>query len=267
MAARADGAARGRRRSGAGSRSSASARPRPSGRSASSSGRSQDGPLPRPQLGERLRAAGSPRRASACRTCSALAAARGLIVLGVCGERLRAGARLARRRPAPPPDRDAALAELARRYLRGHGPATAADLATWSGLGLRAARAGLAAIAGELAAGRRAASTWRTRDAPGAARRRACCRRSTPTCWAGRTAGSRSRPSTRGGSTRAAGSCARRRWRTAASSATWTAPGGKVGLEPFAPLDPEDAAALGRGRRRGGVQRAVTRIRGRALLT
>jgi uncharacterized Fe-S cluster-containing radical SAM superfamily protein len=43
-----------------------------------------------------------------------------------------------------------ALAELARRYLRGHGPADAADLASWSGLPLRDARAGLAAIAGEL---------------------------------------------------------------------------------------------------------------------
>ena len=53
--------------------------------------------------------------------------------------------------PPDPPDRDAALAELARRYLRGHGPATAADLASWSGLGLRDARAGLAAIGDELA--------------------------------------------------------------------------------------------------------------------
>ena len=46
--------------------------------------------------------------------------------------------------------RPAALAELARGYLRGHGPASAADLAVWSGLPLRDARAGLEAIAGEL---------------------------------------------------------------------------------------------------------------------
>jgi Winged helix DNA-binding domain len=39
--------------------------------------------------------------------------------------------------------RRAALAELARRYLAGHGPATAPDLALWSGLPLRDARAGL----------------------------------------------------------------------------------------------------------------------------
>jgi winged helix DNA-binding protein len=46
--------------------------------------------------------------------------------------------------------RPAALAELARGYLRGHGPASAADLAVWSGLPLRDARAGLEEIAGEL---------------------------------------------------------------------------------------------------------------------
>jgi hypothetical protein len=51
--------------------------------------------------------------------------------------------------PAPV-DRDAALAELARRYLAGHGPADDRDLAKWAGLPLRDARAGLGAIASEL---------------------------------------------------------------------------------------------------------------------
>lgn len=50
----------------------------------------------------------------------------------------------------PPFDREAALAELARRYLRAFGPATDRDLASWSGLGLREVRAGLEAIAPEL---------------------------------------------------------------------------------------------------------------------
>jgi hypothetical protein len=52
--------------------------------------------------------------------------------------------------PARPVDRDAALAELARRYLVGHGPADDRDLARWAGLPLRDARAGLGAIASEL---------------------------------------------------------------------------------------------------------------------
>jgi hypothetical protein len=52
--------------------------------------------------------------------------------------------------PQKPVDRDAALAELARRYLAGHGPADDRDLARWAGLPLRDARAGLAAIAAEL---------------------------------------------------------------------------------------------------------------------
>jgi hypothetical protein len=49
-----------------------------------------------------------------------------------------------------PVDRDAALAELARRYLAGHRRAEDRDLANWAGVTLRDARAGLAAIAGEL---------------------------------------------------------------------------------------------------------------------
>jgi hypothetical protein len=49
-----------------------------------------------------------------------------------------------------PVDRDAALRELARRYLAGHGPATDRDLARWAGLPLRDVRAGLRGIGGEL---------------------------------------------------------------------------------------------------------------------
>ena len=50
----------------------------------------------------------------------------------------------------PPFDRGAALAELARRYLRGFGPASDRDFARWAGLPLRDIRAGLAAIGAEL---------------------------------------------------------------------------------------------------------------------
>jgi Winged helix DNA-binding domain len=47
-------------------------------------------------------------------------------------------------------ERDRGLAELARRYLVGHGPADERDLARWAELPLRDARAGLSAIASEL---------------------------------------------------------------------------------------------------------------------
>jgi hypothetical protein len=47
-------------------------------------------------------------------------------------------------------DHDRALAELARRYLAGHGPADDRDLAKWAQLSLRDARAGLKAIASEI---------------------------------------------------------------------------------------------------------------------
>ncbi len=50
----------------------------------------------------------------------------------------------------PGVDRGRALAELARRYLAGHGPADERDLAKWAQLPLRDARAGLNAIASGL---------------------------------------------------------------------------------------------------------------------
>ena len=50
----------------------------------------------------------------------------------------------------PKLDRPRALAELARRYLAGHGPADDRDLARWAKVTLRDARAGLQAIASEL---------------------------------------------------------------------------------------------------------------------
>jgi hypothetical protein len=45
--------------------------------------------------------------------------------------------------PAPVRGRDEALAELAERYVTGHGPAQAIDLAWWSGLTVRDARRAL----------------------------------------------------------------------------------------------------------------------------
>ncbi|SDN46422.1 Winged helix DNA-binding domain-containing protein [Klenkia soli] len=47
-------------------------------------------------------------------------------------------------------DRPAAVAEVVRRYLAGHGPATERDLAWWTGLTLTEVRAGFAAVRDEL---------------------------------------------------------------------------------------------------------------------
>jgi hypothetical protein len=125
-----------------------------------------DGPLTRPELAERLAAHGIATEGQATPHLLGLAALRGVAVPGPLRDGRQAfalardwlgsdapgpaGARgpAGRRRPAPP-DRDAALAELARRYLTAHGPASEADLAAWIGLPLRDARAGFAAIAGE----------------------------------------------------------------------------------------------------------------------
>src|ERR671920_453006 len=86
-----------------------------------------------------------------------LAARRGLALLGPVrdGEQAFALPRdwlgAAPALPLEGSERAVALAELARRYLAGHGPATAADLSAWAGLGLGDARAGLTAIRAELA--------------------------------------------------------------------------------------------------------------------
>jgi hypothetical protein len=46
--------------------------------------------------------------------------------------------------------RNEALAELSRRYFRGHGPATAQDFAWWSGLTMTDVRSGIEAVQSEL---------------------------------------------------------------------------------------------------------------------
>jgi hypothetical protein len=108
-----------------------------------------DGARSRRELTDHLAAAGVPVAGQAVHHCVRLAALHGRAVL-VPG--VAAGSLLVRAidLPAAPSDRDAAVVELARRYLRGHGPATAADLAVWSGLPLRDARAGLRGLGAAL---------------------------------------------------------------------------------------------------------------------
>jgi hypothetical protein len=93
----------------------------------------------------------------------------GLLCSGAPRAKQATWALLARR--APPAGaaltHDEALAELARRYFRSRGPASAADFAWWSGLAPAEARAGLAAVAAELTSESIAGvTTWRAREAP-----------------------------------------------------------------------------------------------------
>jgi hypothetical protein len=110
-----------------------------------------EGPLTRAQLRDRLDAAGVPTKGQALVHTLALASHRGLVLRGPIVEREQAFV-LVRDWLGPPEtvDRDRALAELARRFLAGHAPADARDLARWAGVTVGAARAGLAAIASEL---------------------------------------------------------------------------------------------------------------------
>jgi uncharacterized protein YcaQ len=111
----------------------------------------EEGPLDRLELRARLHAAGVPTEGQALIHLLMLTCLRGIAVRGPVAGRRHAYALVADwLGPQPQVDREAALAELARRYLAGHGPAGDRDLARWAGLPLRDARAGLEAIAAEL---------------------------------------------------------------------------------------------------------------------
>jgi Winged helix DNA-binding domain len=104
-----------------------------------------DGPLTRAQLRERVAAAGVRTEGQALVHILLLASIRGLVVRGPVTGRDQAFV-LARDWLGPQPpavSREAALGELARRYLAGHAPAADRDLARWAGIGLRDARLGL----------------------------------------------------------------------------------------------------------------------------
>jgi hypothetical protein len=111
----------------------------------------EEGPLTGKQVRERLQAAKVRAEGQALAHIVGLAALRGVLVRGPLVGKQHAYV-LVRDwlDNASPVDRDKALAELARRYLAGHGPADDRDLAKWAGLPLRDARAGLAAISRKL---------------------------------------------------------------------------------------------------------------------
>jgi DNA glycosylase AlkZ-like len=110
-----------------------------------------EGPLDRGRLRDRVTAAGVRTEGQAFVHLLALASIRGVIVRGpiLAGTHAFVLVRDWLGEPAQV-DHDRALAELARRYLAGHAPATDEDLARWAGLPIRDARAALNSISAEL---------------------------------------------------------------------------------------------------------------------
>jgi Winged helix DNA-binding domain len=110
-----------------------------------------EGPQTRAQLRERLAAGDLPSEGPAFSHLCFRAGVLGILVRGpMVGKQhayVLARDWLGEPRPV---DREKALAELARRFLVGHQPATDRDLAKWAGLPLRDARAGLQAIGAEV---------------------------------------------------------------------------------------------------------------------
>ena len=108
----------------------------------------EEGPLTRPELASRMAARKIPTAGQATPHLLMLAALRGVSVLGPMKDGVQAFVSTEDWLGKGPisasnDDRPAMLQQLGRRYLRGHAPAEAADLAAWSGLGLRDARSAL----------------------------------------------------------------------------------------------------------------------------
>src|SRR5215470_10399295 len=212
-----------------------------------------EGPLTRAQLAERIATAGVRTQGQAIVHLLVLANLRGIAVRGPMAGREHAYA-LVRDwlgdphgpRGAAAFDRDRALAELAARYLAGHGPATERDLAKWAGLPLGDARRGLAAIAGRLADRDDGLADLAGRPNPGGGDRPLPPPRLLGAYdpvllgWASREpiVGPHGKLVAAGGLFRPFAMVAGH------AAGTWAMPGGKVALTPFAPLPEADAAAL-----------------------
>jgi winged helix DNA-binding protein len=110
-----------------------------------------EGPLTRTEVRERIEAAGVGLNTQTGMHIALTAVVSGVACLGP--DKGKSGC-LIRREDwlGKPPsfDRDKALAELTRRYIRAFAPATDRDFAYWSGLPLRDARAGLESISKEI---------------------------------------------------------------------------------------------------------------------
>jgi hypothetical protein len=230
-----------------------------------------DGPRTRTQLRDRLASAGVPVAGQALVHILILASMRGLLIRGPMAgaEQAYVHARdwlgpLATTPGSRDPsgsgggpagfDRDGALAELAGRYLAGHGPADDRDLATWAGLPVGDARRGLALAAAAGGVHEVDAGRADRRDRPaGIADRRwdEISLDSLPARllgpfdpvlhgWAARewVTGPHRAIVTVNGIFRPIALVGGQ------AVATWTMPAGRVELAPFAPLTPTTVAAL-----------------------
>lgn len=203
----------------------------------------EEGPLRAAELRERLRTAGVPVEGQAFIHLVFRAAIEGILVRGPMqgGDHAYALVRdwLG---PQSAVDRDLALAELSRRYLRGHAPATDRDLARWSGLPLRDARAGLAAIATELHERRDGLLELKKQPPPAEPPPPRLLGAFDPVLlgWVSRQEilGGQAGIVTRNGIFRAFALVDGR------AAATWTMPGGEVEVKPFEQLTKPVAAAL-----------------------
>lgn len=109
-----------------------------------------EGPQTRSRLRERLDRAGVPTRRQALAHVLIAATLRGHVVRGPVrdGDHAFVAVRDWLGEPPAALDQNEALTRLARRYLAGHAPADARDLARWAGISLGAARLGLEILAG-----------------------------------------------------------------------------------------------------------------------
>ena len=201
------------------------------------------GPLDRDRLRQHLAAADVPTRGQAFIHLLGLASIRGLIVRGpMLGP--KQGFVLVRDwlGQPDPVDRDRALGELARRYLAGHGPAAAYDLAKWAGLPLRDARRGLRSVASQLHEREDGLVDLRRRSAPAPLPEPRLLGSFEPVLlgWRSRSllVGDHEARLVRGGMFRPLALVRGR------ASATWTLSGQDVALEPFRRLTREERAAL-----------------------
>jgi len=207
---------------------------------------SANGPMTRTQLREIVSAADVPVAGQAMVHILFLSALRGLTIRGPVVGRDQAFV-LVRDwlgRPPKVTDRDTALAELARRFLGGHGPADARDLAKWAGITLGDARRGLSTVGAVLEERPGGLVDLAGRGEAKGRRRPKLLGGFDPLLhgWVDRrpVLGENQRIVTTNGIFRPFALVAGR------AVATWTMPAGRVTLQPFRPLAAEVLADLDR---------------------